>query len=71
MHNGADHAPRTKALSRALQQVDDEKAAADLVFLEDWQTQRQSGIAASLRASQIRRANPQLAAAIHAELARR
>ena len=63
--------PRTEALRRALQQVHDEAAAADLLFLEDWQTQRCPGIAASLRASQIRRANPRLAEEIHAELTRR
>ena len=34
-------------------------------------SQRQPEIAASLRASQIRRANPALAAEIHAELTRR
>ncbi len=63
--------PRTEALRRALQQVHDEAAAADLLFLEYWQTQRVPDVAASLRASQIRRANPTLAAEIHAELTRR
>jgi hypothetical protein len=70
--NGAEHnGPRTEALRRALQQIRDEAATADLLFLEDWQTQRRPGIAACLRASQIRRANPTLAAAIYAELTRR
>jgi hypothetical protein len=63
--------PRTQALRRALQQINDEAAAADLLFLEYWQSQRVPDIAASLRASQIRRANPALAAEIHAELNRR
>jgi hypothetical protein len=63
--------PRTEALRRALRQVRDEAAVADLLFLEYWQTQRSSDIAACLRASQIRRANPALAAEIHAELTRR
>jgi hypothetical protein len=63
--------PRTEALRRALRQVRDEAAAADLMFLEDWQTQRHPGVAAYLRASQIRRANPELAAQIRAELSRR
>ena len=63
--------PRTEALRRALQQVHDEAVAADLLFLEDWQTQRRPGVAACLRAGQIRRANPALAAEIHAELTRR
>ena len=64
-------APRTEALRRALRQVHDAAAAADLLFLEEWQTQRHPDIASSLRASQIRRANPTLAAEIHAELTRR
>ena len=63
--------PRTEALRRALRQVHDEAAAADLLFLEDWQTQRRPGVAACLRAGQIRRANPRLAEEIHAELTRR
>jgi hypothetical protein len=63
--------PRTNALRRALHGIQDNAAAADLLFLEDWQTQRFPGIAASLRASQIRRANPALAAEIHAELTKR
>jgi hypothetical protein len=70
--DGADlNGPRTEALRRALLQVHDARAAADLLFLEYWQTQRSSDIAACLRASQIRRANPALAAEIHAELTRR
>jgi hypothetical protein len=70
--NGAEpRMPRTQALRRALQQVSDAAAAADLLFLEQWQTLRHPDIAASLRASQIRRANPGLAAEIHAELNRR
>jgi hypothetical protein len=64
----AENGPRTEAVRRALQQVDDEAAAADLLFLEHWETQRTLDIAATLRASQIRRANPGLAAAIHEEL---
>ncbi len=63
--------PRTEALRRALRQVRDEAAVADLLFLEAWQAQCHSDIASSLRASQIRRANPSLAAEIHAELTRR
>jgi hypothetical protein len=70
-YNSGHNGPRTEALRRALQQVHDEMAAADLLFLEDWQTQRRPGVAACLRASQIRRANPRLAEEIHAELTRR
>lgn len=68
----AEHdGPRTEAVRRALQQAHDEAVAADLLFLEYWQTQRLPGVAACLRASQIRRANPALAAQIQEELSRR
>jgi len=69
--DAGESGPRTEALRCALRQVSDAAAAADLLFLEAWQTQRYPGIAASLRAGQIRRANPVLAAEIHAELTRR
>ena len=68
---GAQIGPRTEALRRALRQVRDQAAVADLIFLEYWQMQRSDDIAACLRAGQIRRANPALAAEIHAELTRR
>ena len=63
--------PRTEAVRRALRQVSDQAAAADLLFLEHWETARGCDVAAMLLASQIRRANPVLAAEIHAELTRR
>ena len=69
--DAAEQGPLTEALRRALRQVRDDTVAADLLFLESWQTQRQPGVAACLRASQIRRANPALAAQIHEELNRR
>ncbi len=68
---GEKRGPLTDAVRRALRHVDNEAVAADLLFLEHWQAQRCPDIAASLRASQIRRANPALAAEIHAELNRR
>jgi hypothetical protein len=40
--------PRTEALRRALRTVRDETMAADLLFLEDWWTQRRPGIAERL-----------------------
>jgi len=70
--NSADQvSPRTEAVRRALRRVNGEAAAADLLFLEHWESARGSDIAAMLRASQIRRANPALAAEVHAELTRR
>ena len=41
---------------------------SDLLFLEAWEMRRSPDLAATLRASQIRRANPGLAAAIEQEL---
>jgi hypothetical protein len=43
---------------------------ADLLFLEAWEARLAHGIAAILRARQIRRANPTLAGGIRSELAR-
>jgi hypothetical protein len=41
---------------------------ADLLFLEAWEIRPSAHLGATLRASQIRRANPSLAAEIDAEL---
>ncbi len=60
--------PRTDAVRRALQSVRDETTAADLLFLEAWEANPSSTIAATLRIGQIRRANPSLAAQVRAEL---
>ncbi len=62
--------PRTEAVRRAMRAVRDEASAADLLFLECWEAWPAYGVAATLRASQIRRANPRLAAEIRAELNR-
>ena len=59
---------RTEALRRALQNMRDPSSAADLMFLENWELSSIPGVAAALRASQLRRANPALAAEIRAEL---
>ena len=40
----------------------------DLMFLEQWEIAPSAGAAAALRITQIRRANPGLAAAVRAEL---
>jgi len=60
--------PRTAALERALLNVFDVKSAADLIFLEQWEISPVHGPAAARRISQLRRANPELAAAIRLEL---
>ena len=59
--------PRTEAARRELERAG-EAAAADLVFLERWESDAPPGIAATLRAAQIRRANRDLCAEIRAEL---
>lgn len=62
---------RTAAVLAALEGIADETVASDLLFLEAWEMTPRPGIAASLRASQIRRANPALVEAIKAELSTR
>jgi hypothetical protein len=60
--------PVTRAVSLALRDAHDPRAWSDLLFLEAWQMQRPANLAATFRASQIRRANPGLVAAIEREL---
>jgi hypothetical protein len=60
--------PFTLAVRQALQGVRNSAIEADLLFLEAWEMHPSSHLGATLRASQIRRANPDLAAAIDAEL---
>ena len=60
--------PYTEAVRRALRDVKDSVTAADLLFLEAWEIKPTPNLGSTLRASQIRRANPALTAAINAEL---
>ncbi len=60
--------PFTTAVRKALQGVNNSAIEADLLFLEAWEMHPSSHLGVTLRASQIRRANPDLAAAIDAEL---
>ena len=60
--------PLTVAVRQALQGVNNSVVEADLLFLEAWEMQPSSNLGLTLRASQIRRANPDLVAAIDAEL---
>lgn len=60
--------PVTRAVSVALREARDPRARSDLLFLEAWEMHRPANLAATLRASQIRRANPGLVAAIEQEL---
>ena len=62
--------PRTVAVRRALDTARDHTATDDLLFLEAFETHGEPSVAAVLRASQIRRANPLLAAELRAELTR-
>jgi len=61
----------TRAVQRALAAAPDASSAADLLFLERWEISPMPGIAAALRVGQLRRANPDLAAEIRAEVAAR
>ena len=60
--------PYTEAVRKALQSVHDAVTEADLLFLEAWEIKPVAHLGTTLRASQIRRANPALTAAINAEL---
>jgi hypothetical protein len=66
--HAAQKPPYTLAVRLALQGVNDSTTEADLLFLEAWEIHPSSHLGTTLRASQIRRANPDLAAAIDAEL---
>jgi hypothetical protein len=59
---------RTSALGRIWSGIRDDATAADFLFLERWEINPSPGAAAALRVVQIRRANPELAAEIRAEL---
>jgi len=63
--------PRTTALRRVLGAVRDERSVNDLIYLETWEAEPAPGAAAALRVAQLRRANPELAAEIRAELTKR
>jgi hypothetical protein len=66
--HSAQRPPYTLAVREALQGVNNSAIEADLLFLEAWEMHPSSHLGITLRASQIRRANPVLAAAIGAEL---
>jgi hypothetical protein len=60
--------PFTLAVRQALQNTNNSRMAEDLLFLEAWEMHPSPNLGVTLKASQIRRANPDLAAAIDAEL---
>ena len=68
MEDDLQREPLTLAVSLALQETGDPRMRSDLLFLEAWEMQRPADLGATLRASQIRRANPDLAEAIEQEL---
>ena len=61
--------PRTQAVRRALRTLNDDRSTWDLLFLEAWELEPAPGAAVALRVAQIRRANPELAAELRAEVA--
>ncbi len=67
-HSAAPKRPFTLAVRQALQGANDSRLEADLLFLEAWEMHPSTHLGVTLRAGQIRRANPGLAAAIDAEL---
>ncbi|HQT80074.1 MAG TPA: hypothetical protein PLD10_23790 [Rhodopila sp.] len=60
--------PFTFAVRDALRDVKDSALESDLLFFEAWELFPSMNLGATLRASQIRRANPDLAAALEREI---
>jgi hypothetical protein len=60
--------PFTQAVRRALDGARDPNLVNDLLFLEAWELKPSANLGLTLRAGQIRRANPGLTAEINAEL---
>ena len=58
----------TTALRTAMSTTRDRRVAEDFLYLESWERTPTPGPAAALRIQQIRRANPELAAAIRHEV---
>lgn len=61
---------QTDTVRRAVADARNQALVADLLFLERWEMAPIPGPAAALRAAQIRRANPGLAAEVRAEITR-
>ena len=61
--------PQTKALRHYLAAPMSSAIVADLLFLEGWEKDPAPGPAAARRVVQLRRAHPELAAAIRQEVA--
>lgn len=62
--------PHTATIERALANTSSHTASDDFLFLEAWERRASPDLSALLRAGQIRRANPALAAELRAELSR-
>jgi hypothetical protein len=62
--------PCTRAVRHHLATPGTGGMIADLLFLERWEMSPAPGAGPALRIAQIRRANPELAAAVRAELTR-
>jgi hypothetical protein len=69
MPSSGPFGPQTAAVRRAIAAAPDHTTLADFLFLERWEMAPIPGVAAALRVTQIRRANPELAAAVRAEIA--
>jgi hypothetical protein len=61
--------PRTEAVRALMARMKDPALLADLLFLERWEADPAHGAGSVMRVAQIRRALPDLAAAVRAEIA--
>jgi hypothetical protein len=70
MTDSLSERPHTVALMRVLASKRDPRTIDDLLYLEAWERDPAPTLASTLKIGQIRRANPELAAEIRAELRR-
>ena len=66
--SGQSYPWQTEALKRVLAQPMHRSAVADYLFLEAWEREPSDNAGVALRVGQIRRANPQLADEIRAQV---
>jgi hypothetical protein len=60
--------PMTMAVREVMRSANNPAMLADLLFLERWEAMPSPGMGSVLRAAQIRRANPDLAAKVRREV---
>ena len=68
-HSTGPAQPKTEAVRALMARLKDPALLADLLVLERWEAEPAHGAGSVMRVAQIRRALPDLAAAVRAEIA--